>query len=87
MEQKEQAEFISKKEVEENSEKYYQAQFEKKNPDFTEDDETKPKGLKKAKTFYDFAYQVEFKDFLYKVKDDLGDRDFSRLRDVFENYA
>lgn len=36
---------------------------------------------------YDWSSQIVQEDFLHKVKDDLGDRDFTRVRDLFEDYA
>ena len=39
--------------------------------------------FKEAGTF-DFAGQSVLNDFLTKVQDDLGERDFTKLRDLFE---
>lgn len=36
---------------------------------------------------YGFCSQANYEDFSEKVKSDLGDRDYTRLRDVFECYA
>lgn len=37
-----------------------------------------------TKTVYGWASQANCDDFSEKVKSDLGDRDYERLRDVFE---